>query len=82
MFHHLCDLDSTDNRVCTCNGWDNISSHVLNFVESLLFYAEAMHSEICSTSNKVNNVVIVFFESNHPIFNLLFGQSEEGLSEY
>lgn len=81
MLHHFCNLYSAHNRVCAGNGRDNIAGHVLNFVESLLFYAEAMHSEVGSTCDKVNNVVVVLLKCDHSVFQFLLGQSVERFSK-
>jgi hypothetical protein len=72
MLDHLGNLDSTNNRVCTSNSWNNISGHIFNFIECLFLNIETMHSKICSACDKVNNVIVIFFESYHPILNFLF----------
>lgn len=44
IFQHLNDLNPTDNRVSTGNGWHYVACHILHLVERLLLNTEAEHT--------------------------------------
>ena len=58
-FEHLDNLQPTNNRISAGDCRDDIACHVLNLVERLLLDAEAFHSEIGHTGDKVDDIVVI-----------------------
>jgi len=65
VLHHFCDLNSTNYGVGARNGWNNVACHIFDFIKSLFFNAKAMHSQVCSTRNKMDDIVVIFLKGNH-----------------